>query len=155
MGEFEQADKPHHIQISDTFQNYLLIPGLILLAVLGKIYIRADSAIQELDADLNRFTKFKVTVDNSPSQVCLTEDNGIGLGTCNRTNNLWSKLEYTCSIIYSILGLFQLSFQNVIFHSFVSLPGYGVYRMITLPGRKEWERKEKKRLKEEKKMKKK
>ena len=37
----------------------------------------------------------------------------------------------------------------------IPLPGYVVYRMITLPGRKEWERKEKKRLKEEKKMKKK
>ena len=35
--EFEQAEKPHHIQISDTFQIYILIPGLVLLAVLGKI----------------------------------------------------------------------------------------------------------------------
>ena len=35
--EFQQAEKPHHIQISDTFQIYILIPGLLLLAVLGKI----------------------------------------------------------------------------------------------------------------------
>ena len=33
--EFVDADKPHHIQVSDTF-NYLLIPAVLLLALLGK-----------------------------------------------------------------------------------------------------------------------
>jgi len=36
QAEFMDMDKPHHIQISDTFQTYLLIPGLLLLAILGK-----------------------------------------------------------------------------------------------------------------------
>ena len=35
--QFQEGDKPHHIQISDAFQTYLLIPGLLLLAVLGKV----------------------------------------------------------------------------------------------------------------------
>lgn len=35
--QFQEGDKPHHIQISDAFQTYLLIPALLLLAVLGKV----------------------------------------------------------------------------------------------------------------------
>ena len=35
--QFQEGDKPHHIQISNAFQTYLLIPGLLLLAVLGKV----------------------------------------------------------------------------------------------------------------------
>jgi len=37
QAQFEDADKPHHIQISDTFSTYLLIPAILLLALLGKL----------------------------------------------------------------------------------------------------------------------
>lgn len=53
--EFEEADKPHHIQISDTFQTYLLIPGLLLLAVLGKLIVKYDFVASTLASPTHPF----------------------------------------------------------------------------------------------------